>query len=78
MDNFEWVWGYRRRFGLYFVDFGTQRRIAKRSAAFYATVARSGELPEREEVLAAADWAPSSGLGAVPPELARVLPGAGI
>ena len=45
LDNFEWAWGYRRRFGLYYVDFGTQRRLPKRSAAFYAAIARSGEIP---------------------------------
>jgi beta-glucosidase len=45
MDNFEWARGYQRRFGLYFVDFGTQRRIPKKSAAFYSVVARSNALP---------------------------------
>jgi beta-glucosidase len=51
MDNFEWARGYQRRFGLYFVDFGTQRRLPKRSAAFYSKVARTNALPsvgERE------------------------------
>jgi beta-glucosidase len=45
LDNFEWAWGYRRRFGLYYVDYETQRRIPKRSARFYAGIVRSGELP---------------------------------
>ena len=45
MDNFEWARGYQRRFGLYFVDFGTQRRLPKRSAAFYSEVARTNALP---------------------------------
>ena len=36
--------GYRRRFGLYYVEFASGRRIAKRSAQFYRGVARSGEL----------------------------------
>ena len=45
MDNFEWARGYQRRFGLYFVDFGTQRRMPKRSAAVYAHVARTNSLP---------------------------------
>jgi len=45
MDNFEWREGYRRRFGLHYVDFETRRRIPKRSARFYAAVARTGELP---------------------------------
>jgi hypothetical protein len=45
MDNFEWARGYQRRFGLYFVDFPTQRRLAKRSAGFYAEVVRANALP---------------------------------
>ncbi len=36
MDNFEWAFGYSRRFGLLYVDFETQRRIPKRSAHWYA------------------------------------------
>ena len=35
MDNFEWAFGYTRRFGLYYVDFPSQRRIPKRSALWY-------------------------------------------
>lgn len=48
MDNFEWARGYQRRFGLYYVDFETQRRLAKRSARFYSEVARTGVLPSTE------------------------------
>jgi beta-glucosidase len=44
-DNFEWAWGYQKRFGLVFVDFATQRRTLKRSAAFYAEIARANALP---------------------------------
>ena len=32
LDNFEWAAGYQKRFGLIFVDFGTQTRIPKASA----------------------------------------------
>lgn len=41
LDNFEWSHGYSKRFGLVHVDFATQRRTLKRSARFYAGVARS-------------------------------------
>jgi beta-glucosidase len=35
LDNFEWEWGYGKRFGLVYVDYPTQRRIPKRSALWY-------------------------------------------
>jgi beta-glucosidase len=44
-DNFEWAWGYQKRFGLVFVEYDTQRRIPKRSASFYQRVAGTNELP---------------------------------
>jgi beta-glucosidase len=44
LDNFEWAWGYQKRFGLAFVDFETPRRIPKRSAEVYGEVARANEL----------------------------------
>ncbi|MDI5972803.1 GH1 family beta-glucosidase [Streptomyces sp. SL13] len=45
MDNFEWAYGYDRRFGIVHVDFATQRRVLKDSARWYATVARANGLP---------------------------------
>jgi beta-glucosidase len=45
LDNFEWAWGYQKRFGIIFVDFGTQRRIPKSSARFYSAVARANAVP---------------------------------
>jgi beta-glucosidase len=58
LDNFEWAWGYRRRFGLYFVDYGTQRRLPKRSATFYAGIVRSGELPALDPLVSDLSLAP--------------------
>jgi beta-glucosidase len=45
LDNFEWAWGYQKRFGVVFVDFGTQRRIPKSSARFYSDVVRANAVP---------------------------------
>jgi beta-glucosidase len=70
IDNFELAWGYQRRFGLHFVDFPTGRRVPKRSAAFYSTVVRSGELPPVEYVLHAEDVVPPG------PRSARPTPAA--
>jgi len=38
MDNFEWIFGFEKRFGLYRVDFQTQQRIPKLSVSFYRNV----------------------------------------
>jgi beta-glucosidase len=40
LDNFEWAWGYSRRFGLVYVDYATQERIPKSSAYWYRDVSR--------------------------------------
>ena len=34
-DNFEWAEGFQKRFGLVYVDYGTQRRIVKDSGFWY-------------------------------------------
>ncbi|GAA2415257.1 GH1 family beta-glucosidase [Actinomadura vinacea] len=46
LDNFEWSWGYSKRFGLVHVDYATQRRVPKDSARWYAGVIRAGGLPD--------------------------------
>jgi beta-glucosidase len=38
LDNFEWADGYEKRFGITYVDFTTQKRTPKLSAAFYKQV----------------------------------------
>jgi beta-glucosidase len=35
LDNFEWAWGYQKRFGLVYVDYPTQQRIPKSSFDWY-------------------------------------------
>ncbi|MBD2022257.1 beta-glucosidase [Leptolyngbya sp. FACHB-36] len=40
MDNFEWAWGYDRRFGIIYVDYSTQRRFPKASFHWYAECIR--------------------------------------
>ncbi len=42
LDNFEWSWGFRRRFGIVRVDYGTLRRTVKDSGRFLAAVAAGG------------------------------------
>jgi beta-glucosidase len=44
MDNFEWLDGYSRRFGICYTDYRTQQRIPKLSARWYAEVMRQNRL----------------------------------
>ena len=44
LDNFEWAEGYSKRFGIVFVEYGTQRRVPKSSARWYAGVIRRNGL----------------------------------
>jgi len=41
LDNFEWASGYEKRFGLYYVDYATQQRIAKSSAGWFGKLMRA-------------------------------------
>lgn len=46
LDNFEWAYGYSKRFGLIYVDFPTQRRILKSSAQWYRRVIAANAVEE--------------------------------
>lgn len=41
LDNFEWAFGYDKRFGITYVDFETQERILKDSGCRYAEIIRN-------------------------------------
>ena len=41
LDNFEWAYGYAKRFGLVHVDYDTQRRTIKASGYRYADIIRT-------------------------------------
>ena len=43
IDNYEWTFGYTRRFGLVWCDYMTLRRIPKDSAWYMRDVIRSRE-----------------------------------
>lgn len=47
LDNYEWAWGYSKRFGIVRVDFDTQERIIKASGNWYARVAGENAVPAR-------------------------------
>jgi beta-glucosidase len=46
MDNFEWGYGYTKRFGIVRVDYDTLERLPKDSAAWYASLAATGRIPD--------------------------------
>ncbi|MCZ9348191.1 family 1 glycosylhydrolase, partial [Streptomyces sp. TRM76130] len=48
LDNFEWAYGYGKRFGGVYVDYVTLERTPKSSALWYGEAARTGTLPPVE------------------------------
>ncbi|HSV85927.1 MAG TPA: family 1 glycosylhydrolase [Levilinea sp.] len=44
MDNFEWMLGYQKTFGIVGVDRATQQRLVKPSARFFGNIARQNSL----------------------------------
>ena len=45
MDNFEWGFGFSKRFGIVHVDYATQARTVKDSGQWYARLAQTGGFP---------------------------------
>ena len=54
LDNFEWAWGYAKRFGIVRVDYETQRRTVKESGWEYARIIATRTL-DHEPATAAAN-----------------------
>jgi len=46
LDNFEWAEGYQKRFGVIYIDYGSQRRVLKDSARWYREVIRRNGLQD--------------------------------
>jgi len=46
LDNFEWAWGYNKRFGIVHVDYDTQVRTIKDSGLAYARLIATGTTDE--------------------------------
>ena len=46
LDNFEWAFGFAKRFGIVWVDFETQERIIKASGHTYRYIIQNNGLPE--------------------------------
>ena len=45
LDNYEWQEGYRKRFGIVWVDYATQERVLKESAALYRGIIAENAIP---------------------------------
>ena len=49
LDNFEWGYGYAKRFGVVRVDYDTGERTIKDSGRWYAQIAHAHRTAERYE-----------------------------
>jgi len=47
LDNYEWAWGYHKRFGIVRVNYETQERTVKASGKWYAKIAETNVVPAR-------------------------------
>ncbi len=47
MDNFEWAYGLSARFGLYKVDYSSQKRILRNSGKLYGEICKQREVTEK-------------------------------
>ncbi|KAF0683541.1 Aste57867_24398 [Aphanomyces stellatus] len=54
VDNYEWAFGYTKRFGLHWVDYDTMERMPKASAKWFARVIKANAVPIEDNMIAAA------------------------
>jgi beta-glucosidase len=47
MDNFEWAFGFSKRFGLVYIDYPTGKRVLKSSFYWFQELIRSRETAKR-------------------------------
>jgi beta-glucosidase len=47
MDNFEWLEGYTSKFGLFSVDFSSQKRKIRNSGTFYGEISKNKEIDQK-------------------------------
>jgi len=60
LDNFEWAFGYTKRFGIIRVDFKTQERRIKASATLMSKAASSNTVRVPSRILAVSEFTPYS------------------
>ena len=58
MDNFEWAEGYDMKFGLYEVDFKTQKRSLRKSSKLFSEIVKRRGTDERGYIVDIGDNAP--------------------
>eukprot|EP00930_Biecheleria_cincta_P017945 TRINITY_DN14127_c0_g1_i2.p1 TRINITY_DN14127_c0_g1~~TRINITY_DN14127_c0_g1_i2.p1 ORF type:complete len:677 (-),score=108.19 TRINITY_DN14127_c0_g1_i2:126-2156(-) len=62
LDNFEWAFGYSKRFGIVRVDFESQQRTPKASAGVLSTLAKDNKLRLPSAVSRTSEFLPFKGL----------------
>jgi beta-glucosidase len=55
LDNFEWAYGYGKRFGIVYIDYQTQERVLKDSARWYQRVIDENAVVDENVVSDAAE-----------------------
>lgn len=74
MDNFEWAYGYAKRFGLVRVDYETQERSLKASARLIAEAARTNTLRVPTSIVLDSEFSPMGDRKEKAPAPAKTAP----